>query len=366
MKELLFITNIPSPYRVSFFNEFGKYVNLTVVFEKDRSEERDKSWENYRFENFTGIIMRGMRVSKNTALCTEVCQHIILKKWDHIVVCDFSTPTGMLAMEFMIRKKIPYWIEGDGAFPGSKNGPKAKIKTHFIRNAKGLFSTSKGHDLYYIMYGASDSKIYRYPFSSLKAGDILKDVPSADEKKALRKELGIVEEQVVIAVGQFIPRKGFDILLAAAAQLSRSIGFYFIGGSATEEYQEIQAKYHLTNAHFITFKKKSELYKFYKAADVFAFPTREDIWGLVVNEAMACGLPVVSTQRCGAALELVKNGENGYIIPVDNVAEMKDKIEKTLSTPTVSSKMGKRSLEIIEAYTIEKMVQRHREILVDA
>ena len=81
---------------------------------------------------------------------------------------------------------------------------------------------------------------------------------------------------------------------------------------------------------------------------------------------MACGLPVVSTQRCGAALELVKNGENGYIIPVDNVAEMKDKIEKTLSTPTVSSKMGKRSLEIIEAYTIEKMVQRHREILVDA
>lgn len=366
MRELLFITNIPSPYRVKFFNELGKCVNLTVLFERDRSEERDKSWENYRFENFVGIIMHGMRVSKNAAFCIEVCRYITLKKWTHIVVCDFSTPTGMLAMEFMIRKKIPFWIEGDGAFPGRKSGAKARIKTHFIRQAKGLFSTSKAHDLYYLMYGASDSKIYRYPFSSLTAEDIQKDVPSADEKNVLKKELGIVEEQVVITVGQFIPRKGFDVLLEVAVQLDRSIGFYFIGGSATEEYQRIQAKYHLTNTHFIEFKEKAELYKFYKAANVFAFPTREDIWGLVINEAMACGLPVVSTERCGAALELIKNGENGYIIPVNDVAEMKDKIEKILSEPIDSSKMGKRSLEIVEKYTIEKMTKRHQEVLSES
>ena len=65
------------------------------------------------------------------------------------------------------------------------------------------------------------------------------------------------------------------------------------------------------------------------AADVFVMPTREDIWGLVINEAMAYGLPVVSTDKCIAALELVKNGRNGYIIPPNQPKEIAQKVNIT-------------------------------------
>lgn len=55
------------------------------------------------------------------------------------------------------------------------------------------------------------------------------------------------------------------------------------------------------------------------AADIFVHPTREDIWGLVVNEAMAKGLPVITTDRCVAGLELIKNESVGRIVPVENI-----------------------------------------------
>ena len=55
--KILFLTNVPAPYRVDFFNELGKMCQLTVLFEKDSSDERDRSWKKYRFENFEGIVL---------------------------------------------------------------------------------------------------------------------------------------------------------------------------------------------------------------------------------------------------------------------------------------------------------------------
>ena len=64
------------------------------------------------------------------------------------------------------------------------------------------------------------------------------------------------------------------------------------------------------------------------AADAFVLPTREDIWGLVINEAMAYGLPVVTTDRCNAGLELIKNNVNGYVVHVDDKGELAKKLQK--------------------------------------
>ena len=55
-------------------------------------------------------------------------------------------------------------------------------------------------------------------------------------------------------------------------------------------------------------------------------PTREDIWGLVINEALAAGLPVITTNRCGAGLELIKNNENGFLVNVEDIDELYEKI----------------------------------------
>ena len=357
---VLFLTNIPSPYRVEFFNELGKTVELVVLFEKNMSEERDQAWQNYTFSTFRGIIMSGKKTSAGTALCLEVCKYLKMK-WDHIIVSNVSTPTGMVAIQYMKVHHIPYWIEGDGAFAKSGKGIKETIKKYFHKGAVGYFSTGREHDKYYLTYGAEPSRIVRYPFSSVSQKDIIDNPLSDDEKRKIRESLEIPEANVILSVGQFIYRKGFDVLLKAAAELEDNVGVYFVGGVPTEEYLQLVKSRKLTNVHFIGFKNKVELKKYYLAADVLVPPTREDIWGLVINEAMACALPIITTNRCAAGLELVRNGENGYIIPVEDIRATSDAIQKVLSSDRAT--MGKVSLSIIREYTIEKMAEKHIQVL---
>ena len=165
---------------------------------------------------------------------------------------------------------------------------------------------------------------------------------------------------MILAIGQMIHRKGFDVLLKAAKDLAPEIGIYFVGGEAKAEYLQLKEELGLTNVHFLGFQKKERLAKFYKAADLFVLPTREDIWGLVINEAMACGLPVITTDKCVAGLELVKDGKNGYIVPVDDRDALVRRINGLLAEDY--RKMGENALETIRPYTIENMVKAHVEI----
>ena len=96
---------------------------------------------------------------------------------------------------------------------------------------------------------------------------------------------------------------------------------------------------------------------------MFVFPTREDIWGLVVNEAMANGLPIITTDKCVAGLELIEDGENGYIVPVENVDMLARKITFLLQNDSLRKIMAQKSLEYIKRYTIENMVVAHLKII---
>ena len=113
----------------------------------------------------------------------------------------------------------------------------------------------------------------------------------------------------------------------------------------------------------MTFKNKEELLKYYKASDLFILPTREDIWGLVVNEAMACGLPAITTDKCVAGLELIKDYENGFIVPTERAEILADCIEKVMSDEQLTASMAMASLRKISTYTIETMASQHFNIL---
>lgn len=170
-------------------------------------------------------------------------------------------------------------------------------------------------------------------------------------------------KKVAIAVGQFIHRKGFDVLLKAWAECDKDYELYIIGAEPTKEYLNIKEKLHLENVHFEGFKRKEELRCYYQAADLFVFPTREDIWGLVVNEAMANGLPVITTDKCVAGLELIKNGESGYVIPSENTVLLTEKINLILRDDSMRQRMAENALNTIRKYTIENMVKSHIEVL---
>jgi glycosyltransferase involved in cell wall biosynthesis len=109
---------------------------------------------------------------------------------------------------------------------------------------------------------------------------------------------------------------------------------------------------------------KDILAKYYCAADVFCLPTREDIWGLVINEAMGYGLPVVTTDRCIAGLEMIRNGENGFLISSDDEKSLREKLMFILRDDVMCRKMGKHSLATVKEYTIEKMAVCYSEVLM--
>ena len=90
-------------------------------------------------------------------------------------------------------------------------------------------------------------------------------------------------------------------------------------------------------------------------------PTREDVWGLVVNEAMACGLPVIATNMCGAGLELISNGVNGFIVQANDENELAKTLEIMLQSD-VLTEQGNKALKKIKEFTFQTMATRCYEI----
>lgn len=357
--KILWLTNIPAPYRVDFFNELGKFCVLTVVFERSSSAERDKSWLQQNFIYFKSIILKGINIDVDKSINIGVIKYLKKDEFNFIVISNPLTPTGIIAINFMKIFKINYIIEGDGGFPKEDKGLKGFIKMHTLSNAYKYFSTGKTHDKYYLKYKAKEENIVRYPFTSIFEKDI-QIVPALDKKRKKIK-LGMREEKIVISVGQYIYRKGFDVLLAACRYLDESVGVYIIGGTPIDEYIELINKYGLNNVHFLDFKPKDILFEYYRASDLFVHPTREDIWGLVINEAMANGLPIITTDKCIAGVELVENGVNGFIVPIENAKELANKINLVLSNDNLRNNMSINNLSKIKKYTIENMAKTHIE-----
>lgn len=358
---ILWLTNIPSPYRVLFFEELASECDLTVVFESGASLKRDESWRKYSFRNFKGVFFKGVRTGVDSVLCPGIIR--FLKRsavsYDHIIISNPLTPTGIIAALYLKGKKVRFLIESDGGFPKNSKGLREWLKKNVIGAADGWFSTAKIHDNYYLAYGAKADKIYRYPFTSLQRDDILKEPVCPAQKQALKEELGICEKTMVLSVGQFIHRKGFDVLLKACADIGEETGVYIVGGTPVPEYLQIIQDLNLKNIHFLPFKLKKELEKYFMAADLFVLPTREDIWGLVVNEAMAFGLPIITTDKCGAGLELITDCENGFIVPVENPNVLLERINEILKNDLLRQRMVECNLKKISQYTIEKMVETH-------
>ncbi len=361
MKHVLFLTNYPSPYRVHFFDALGKYMDVTVLY-SDRVEDikhRNAAWFEEGTHGFHSVRLTPAFSVGRRYLCFDVLPWL-KKKYDAIVVCGYSSPTAILAMAWLRLHRIPFYMEVDGGLIRQDSKLKHFVKKSLVCMADQWLSTGRYTTQYLAYYGAKEERIIQYPFSSLYERDILKIPVSRSEKEALRRELEIPEKHMILTIGQMIHRKGFDVLLQAAKDLPEDVGIYIVGGEATDTYLKLREELGLKNVHFPGFQKKDRLAKFYKAADLFVLPTREDIWGLVINEALAYGLPTITTDRCVAGLELIEDGINGYVVPVEDAKTLAQKIHAVLTSDM--EKMGQAALEKVRPYTLENMAKTHADI----
>ena len=357
--KVLFTTNVPSPYRVDFFNELGKLCELTVLFETKSAKSRSEAWEPEIYENFRAVFMKGIRVGEAEAFCPEILNYLSSREYDVIVIGFYSSPTGMLAIEYMRIRKISFWLSSDGGMEKEDSRLAYKIKKHLIRAASGWLSTGAVTSSYLEHYGADAERICVYPFTSVRKKDILSHPLTELEKGKIREKLHMPEQKIILSVGQFIYRKGYDLLLDACEGLPEEIGVYLVGGEPTEEYLKLQREKKLTHVHFVGFQKKQELADYYQAADLFVLPTREDIWGLVINEAMSYGLPIVTTKRCVAGMEMVQEGKNGYLVEAEDSGMLHHKMLMALELH------GEESLRRAREHTIENMAWAHMRYFIE-
>lgn len=355
--KILWITNIPSPYRVNFFHLLGQKCDLDVVFECKYSKERDDSWKKFKIQGYNAFFLKGIQYKTDMAFSLQIF-HFLKKQYDVIVITDYSSLTGMMAIAYLRQKNIPFVIEGDGAYAGKGKGIKELIKKSLIRSAKYWFATSEEHKKYYKFYGAISSNIIEYPFTSLHKKDILSRPKSLDEKLKLRQKKGITEKYIILSVGQFIYRKGYDILLQAARSFDNEIGIYIIGGKASDKYLDFIKKNDLEHIYFLDYMKPEELKIYFQLADVFVLPTREDIWGLVINEAMSNGLPVITTNACIAGTKLI-NSSCGRIVERESIDGLEGAIKEVIKDEEWKRQAAEECLKIINNYTLEKMAETH-------
>lgn len=355
--KVLLTTNIPSPYMVDYLDALGQYCDLTALFEMQAAKDRMDQWYGrVNGKRFRSIFLKSIPFSAESGLSFQILRHL-RGDYDRIIIANPTTPTGILALLYCRAKKIPFLLQSEGGFRGSGKGPKEKFKKFLMEKASLYLSGMQGEDEYFLSYGATAQTLRPYPFTSLKQAQIDQVLLSPAEKQALRRELGIPESQVVISVGRAIPVKGFDVLLKAKQALPQGTGLYIVGCEATGEYRQLIRDYDLQNVHFISHCSYDTLCKYYHAADVFALATRGDTWGLVINEAMACGLPVVTTDRCVAGLQLIENDKNGYIVPVDDADALSQRIHQLLLDDALRLQMAENNLKKIQPYSIENMAQ---------
>ncbi len=356
MKKILAFADFPSPYRVEVFKGLSQKYDLTVYFDKMSDQNRNAAW----FCKNTGLNSYSLLDAKGKATFEKDIKN--LKAYDLILAYDYHIKNAIKLQIACIIQNKPYVMNLDGAFI-RKNPLKNIVKRLLIKNAAGYFASGEYAKKYFMHFGAKEDKIFLHPFTSLHENEILERPLTVESKETIRKELNIKNRKTVISIGQFIPRKGFDTLLNAWGDLDNECQLLIIGGGNEKAlYEKMIKEYGYSNVFLLDYMPKDKLFRFYKAADVFALATREDIWGLVVNEALANGIPVVTTDQCLGGVELIRNGENGYIVPVNEVKELHRKIKELLYNRN-SRNISQKCINSIKRYTYENVVEEHEKAI---
>ena len=179
----------------------------------------------------------------------------------------------------------------------------------------------------------------------------------------LKQELGIPHDlPVVLFSGKLSPVKRPMDLLKAFQEMLKTTGrkaalVYLGDGELRPELERYRRDEDIPNVYFAGFQNQSELPRYFVAADIFVLPSRYEPWGLVVNEAMCFGLPVIVSDQVGAGGDIVRSGVNGFICPTGDVSALAAFLGKLLSDSDLRMRMGTESRKIIQQWNYQEDVK---------
>ena len=354
----LFAFNHPAPYKVHVFNELNKLTDIQVLFERTKAKDRPDSFYANNEYNFPAIFFKHGAFSRENTFTGELKKYIKKhhQEYDLIVMNGYSTVAEIRAIRYMIKHNIPYVLQINGGVIRQDAKWKKKMKTYFISHASHYFSPCSEADKYLIYYGANPEKISHYPYGNYFNAEILSSALSQREKNDIRNKWKLPEGTLFVNASQFIERKNNMQLISIFK--NREEKLLLIGsGQEKEKYERYIREQNINNVFLMDFLKKKELFEVLKACDYFITLSEEDIFGHTTLEAMANGLPVISSNRVVSSLDIIRNGENGYLVDINNEQEIIDALEK------VNSKMSQEAIETAKNNTVEKSAAKLHELL---
>ena len=355
---VLIIFNHPAPYKVSSFNELAKYVDLTVLFERNKVSQRpDSFYTNNKYE-FKNITLTKGYVGDEGSISNEVKKYIKEhhQDYDVILMNGYSHLAEIKAIKYMAKHHIKFGLLiNGGVIRKGEFCLKKAYKKALVKKADFYISPSQESNKYLIHYGAKPEQIYNYFYSNYSKSEI--SSTTKEQKIELRKKFDLpLDKKVFINPCQFIERKN-NLYLMSFFKNRDDILLLVGAGKLEEKYKEFIKENKLTNVRILPFMEKGELFDLYKACDAHITLSKEDIFGHTVLESFSNGIPVISSNKVISSLEYVKDGFNGFLVDNDKPEEIIHALDN------INDSMAKNALESAYQNTFEKSALSIYEIL---
>lgn len=358
MKKILFVFNHPAYYKVRLLNELAKEYDLTVIFERDKNADRNKKFYDEQNFNFKLIKIKGIKISNENFFSNGVKNHIKNNKYDLIIMNGYSNFAEMIAIKYLKKHHINYCLYINGGII-NENEPswKRKLKRKYISGANSYMSPDLNSNKYLEFYGADKNRIYNYTYSTVYENEILNKILSKEETNAIRENLGYHSKNIYISCGQLIKRKNYQKLIKSWPQNNDDLLLIVGEGKEEETIKNYLKENNVENVKLLGYLARKDIFKLYQISDAFIFPSQEDIYGHVINEAMSQGLPVISTTNVNSSKKLIKENFNGVFLKTID----EDNIKKALEE--IKNCKKENSLLTAKENTIEKMVKDNIKII---
>lgn len=355
--KILFVHHTAMWYRKPFFRQLSKLYNVKFIF--TNVEGYNKTYDTELSGKIEGLEGVNYEVIKNYFGIAFGAIKESTGDYDIFVGGSWDTLTDVIetVLYFIIvklkRKPFILWREDWDWNVKSVKRSLVKLLAGFIgKNVDAILVPGSKHRDFFISLGVSSDKIFIMPNVSniqIRDNDYL-------NKEKIEEKFDLTDKKVILCVGRLIDLKGVDYLINAFATLSNKMdnAVLIIVGDGPEKInlERLTKELNIEDKVIFTGNIENDLVGgYYLVSDVFALPSittyYADACPLVVNEAMYFGKPVITSDAVGTTF-MIKNGENGYIVPEKNSNALCEAIYKVINNPNLEKDMGKYSKKLIE------------------
>jgi glycosyltransferase involved in cell wall biosynthesis len=362
MTRLVILTEIISPYRIPLFNTLAREpgVDLHVIFLAE-TDPSLRQWQVYKQEiNFSYQVLSSWRkrIGRYNLLLNFGVSAALKTAAPDVILCGgYNYLASWQSLSWARGRGVPFCLWSESNAQDMRHGymPVELLKGEFLKGCSRFVVPGRSAREYLHAHKIEDSGIFTAP--NAVDNDLFRKAAEAARRQAdrLRAELGLPERYFVFA-GRFVREKGVFDLLSAYAKLNgptrERIGLVYVGnGAARRELEQRAAAIRPGMVTFAGFVQRDQLAAYYALAEALILPTYSDPWGLVVNEAMACGLPVIVSRVAGCAADLVRENWNGLLISAGDISSLTKSMETIAGNRELRASMGANSEQWISSFS---------------